>query len=141
FFYSHAFTMYNSEPFTHTGVVATYNAGENTTLYGGWVAGCDTGFDRFSDGDDSRGSAAIYGVSQGIGDMLTLTYIALARDIGVNGEGYNHSILADFAVTDNLNYVLQSDYVHLNFESIGLNYFLFYTINEKLAVGGRAEWW
>ena len=25
FFYSHAYTMYNSEPFTHTGVLATYN--------------------------------------------------------------------------------------------------------------------
>ena len=141
FFYSHSFTMYNSEPFTHTGALATFKAADNTTLYGGWVAGWDTGFDRFSDGDDSRGSAAIYGVSQGIGDALTLTYIALVGDMGLNGEGYNHSIVADFALTDKLNYVFQSDYVHLNFESIGINNFLFYTINDKLKVGGRAEWW
>lgn len=141
FFYSHPFTMYNSEPFTHTGVLGTYTASDSTTLYGGWVAGWDTGFDRFSDGDESRGSAAIFGVSQGLGDALTVTYIGLAGDMGVVGEGYNHSVVADFALTDKLNYVVQSDYTNLNFDSISLVNFLFYTINDKWGVGGRAEWW
>ncbi len=141
FFYSHSFTQYNSEPFTHTGVLGTYKASENTTLYGGWVAGWDTGFDRFSDGDNSRGSAAKFGVSQGVGEMLTLTYIGLAGDMGLVGEGYNHSVVADFALSEKWNYVFQSDYVNLNFDSIGINNFLFYTVSDKLAVGGRAEWW
>jgi hypothetical protein len=144
FFYSHSFTMYNSEPFTHTGVLGTYNASDKTTLYGGWVAGWDTGFANFTDatpGDTSRGSAAIFGVSQGLGEVLTVTYIGLAGDMGLNGEGYNHSVVCDFALSDKWNYVLQSDLVRLNFDSIGINNFLFYTINNRLAVGGRAEWY
>ena len=141
FFYSHSFTMYNSEPFTHTGALGTWSATDNTTVYGGWVAGWDTGYDRFADGDDSRGSAAIFGVGQKFGEVLTLTYIGLAGDMGVNGEGYNHSVVADFALSDKWQYVFQTDYVHLNFDSIGVNNFLFYTINDKLKLGGRAEWW
>ena len=29
FFYSHAFTFYNNEPFTHTGALASYNVSDN----------------------------------------------------------------------------------------------------------------
>ena len=38
FFYSHAITMYNSEPFTHTGVVASRSFGD-ATIYAGWTLG------------------------------------------------------------------------------------------------------
>ena len=145
FFYSHSFTMYNSEPFTHTGALATYNASDSTTVYGGYVFGWDTGFDRFTTGnpgDTSRGSAGIFGVSQAINDNLTVTYIGLAGDMGLNGSGYNHSVVADFKLTDQLNYVFQTDTVNLQqLGSIGVNNFLFYTINDKLAVGGGAEWY
>ena len=37
FFYSHAFTMNNSEPFTHTGVLGTYDLGDGYTSYFGWT--------------------------------------------------------------------------------------------------------
>ena len=47
FFYSHSLTMFNSEPFTHTGVLAKYKASPNVTYYGGWTLGWDTGFDEF----------------------------------------------------------------------------------------------
>ena len=36
FFYSHALTMFNSEPFTHTGVLATYSGFDNVEFYG-WL--------------------------------------------------------------------------------------------------------
>ena len=32
FFYSHAYTMFNSEPFTHTGVLGTYTASDDAHL-------------------------------------------------------------------------------------------------------------
>ena len=38
FFYSHAFTMFNSEPFTHTGALATYSMNDDVTLYAGQAA-------------------------------------------------------------------------------------------------------
>ncbi len=39
FFYSHSLTMYNSEPATHTGVLATYSGLDGVELYGGWTLG------------------------------------------------------------------------------------------------------
>ena len=39
FFYSHAFTMYLSEAFTHTGALATYSGFDGLTLYGCTAAG------------------------------------------------------------------------------------------------------
>ena len=36
FFYSHAYTFNFSEPFTHTGVLAQYNASDDVTVWGGY---------------------------------------------------------------------------------------------------------
>ncbi|MFI4875482.1 MAG: outer membrane beta-barrel protein, partial [Blastopirellula sp. JB062] len=41
FFYSHAYTMQYGEPFTHTGVLASYAAGDYLTLHGGVTNGWD----------------------------------------------------------------------------------------------------
>ena len=56
FFYSHAYTFNFSEPFTHTGVLATYNANDNVTVYGGYTLGWDSGF-------DDNGDAFLGGIS------------------------------------------------------------------------------
>lgn len=146
FFYSHSYTMYNSEPFTHTGVLGTYSATDNVTVYGGWVAGWDTGFDAFSDGDGSDGSALLGGAGVGLNDITTVTYIFLVGDMGTRGEGYNHSVVIDNALTDKLNYVFQTDLNEFNApgglnHAIGVNNFLIYSLNDQLGIGGRAEWW
>ncbi len=146
FLFSHAFTMYNSEPFTHTGVLATYAAGEKVTLYGGWTAGWDTGFDQFNNGSSFLGGASI-----ALSDDATFTYILTAGNFGANGDGYSHSIVLDVSLTEKLNYVFQSDLVDTNedvlgdggstYHTIGVNQYLFYTLTDQLAVGGRGEWW
>src|SRR4029079_7448140 len=58
FFRSHSYTMFNSEPFTHTGALATYTGYENLTLYGGWALGWDTGFDQLNQGNIAIGGFA-----------------------------------------------------------------------------------
>jgi len=142
FFYSHAFTMYNSEAFTHTGVLAEYAAADNVTVYGGWTLGWDTGFDQFN-----GGSSFLGGVSVGITDDVNVTYILTAGNLGANGEGYTHSIVGTWNITDNLEYVFQSDLVSVNqgggqhWDTIGINQYLFYTVSDRVKVGGRAEWW
>jgi hypothetical protein len=147
FFYSHAYTQYNSEPFTHSGIVATYQVSENIEAYGGWVAGWDTGFDRYSDGgDDSKGSAFLGGVALTLTEEATLTYITTVGDLGVRGEGYSHSLVLDIALDDDWNYVLQSDLVETNVaggpnHQFGFNQYLIYTVNDCLGFGGRLEWW
>ncbi len=141
FFFSHAYTMYNSEAFTHTGALATYQASDNVTAYAGWTLGWDTGFDQFRGGSNFIG-----GFSASLSDSMTMTYISTAGDMGVRGTGYSHSIVFDVAVTDKLNYVLQSDMVRFkNFgginDEVGINQYLIYNVSDKIGVGTRFEWW
>ncbi|TWT90838.1 hypothetical protein Mal64_12350 [Pseudobythopirellula maris] len=155
FFYSHALTMFNSEPFTHTGALATYGGFEDVEVYAGWTLGWDTGFDQYGDGSSFLG-----GFSTSLTDDIAFTYIATAGDFGsrsrggngINapkGTGYSHSLVFDVALSDNLNYVLQSDYVGIDNDTrtigandqIGVNQYLFYTMSDCVAVGSRIEWW
>jgi len=146
FFYSHAYTMYNSEPFTHTGVLAKYAVDDNTTAWGGYVLGWDSGF-------DDNGDAFLGGISRGLTDDLTLTYATImgrfaeARFLGVE-KGYMHSLVADYAVTEKLQYIIQNDYLDTEDgadarvrNTLGINQYLIYNINDKWAYGSRFEWW
>jgi hypothetical protein len=151
FFYSHAFTMYNNEPFTHTGVLTTYTAGENdeVTIWNGYTLGWDTGFDVNDDGDGSDGSNYIGGASLAVTEDITLIYATVAGDFGVRGEGYMHSFIVDVSLTEELNYVFQNDYLRANnvgitggrADSYAFNQYLFYTVNENLIAGVRGEAW
>ena len=140
FFYSHAYTMNNSEPFTHTGFVATYSGLENVELYGGWTAGWDTGFDQFGGGSNFLGGASLT-----VNDNSTLTYITTIGDFGARGAGsssYGHSLVLDTAVSNELNWILQSDYVDDGLVTqYGINNYLIYTVNDCLGYGLRTEWW
>ena len=140
FFYSHSLTMFNAEPFTHTGVLATYSASDQLTLSGGWVAGWDTGFDS-----TDAGSMFLGGFSySNCCDTTTLTYITTFGDTGERGDdAYSHSLVLDVTLSDNLNYVLQSDYVSIDGtgeELFGVNQYLFYTCSDCLKYGLRYEW-
>lgn len=146
FFYSHAYTMYNSEPFTHTGVLGTYNASDDLTLWGGYTLGWDSGFD--DNGDNFLG-----GFSAALSDDLTLIYATtIGRfgdlPLGTLEKGYMHSIIADVSLSDNLQYIFQSDYLDTEDamantvrETFGVNQYLIYSINDCWAAGGRFEWY
>lgn len=140
FFYSHAFTQYNSEPFTHTGVLATYSASDDVELYGGWTLGWDTGFDQRNAGNNFLG-----GFSTPVAEDVTLIYILTAGNFGDRGrDAYGHSIVFDAQLSDNWNYVFQSDLLSIRStdeNNIGINQYLFYTFNDCLAAGARVEWW
>lgn len=143
FFYSHAYTMYNSEPFTHTGVLGTINMSDNVTVYAGWTAGWDTGFDQFGDGSSFLG-----GLGLQLTDNTALTYITTFGDFGARGDqGYSHSIVFDTQLTDNINYVFQSDLVSVTNiggardHDVGINQYLIYSINDYIGLGSRIEWW
>lgn len=140
FFYSHAITMYNSEPFTHTGVLATGSYGDSLTLYAGWTSGWDTGFDSVDDGSSWLG-----GFSVSAGENATLTYISTAGNFGARGdEAYSHSIVFDTTMTENLNWVLQSDLVRVGAtgeDNVGINQYFLYTVSDCVGFGARIEWW
>lgn len=147
FFYSHSFTMFNSEPFTHTGVLGSYDMSEDTTLFAGWTLGWDTGFDQFGNGNNFLG-----GISTTAVDNVDFAYMLTAGNFGWRGEGYNHSVVFDLTLTERLNYVLQSDLVDVSNvpdglggtfdnQDIGIAQYMFYSLNDCWAVGGRMEWW
>ena len=152
FFYSHAFTMYNSEPFTHTGILGSYSSGD-WTFWAGWTLGWDSGFSNLN-----GGSSWLGGVSMPVTEDIALTYVSTGGNFGWRGEdGYSHSIVADVVLTERLNYVFQSDLVKadssvvaggvpgfVNDNSVGINQYFFYTINDlssrsaPVRSGGRA---
>jgi hypothetical protein len=148
FFYSHAYTMYNSEPFTHTGALATYNASDDLTIWGGYTLGWDSGF-------EDNGDAFLGGASLGLTDSITAIYATtfgrFNENQGVGGgaeRGYMHSLIFDVALTDNLQYIFQSDVLESDNadgatarSTFGINQYLLYTINDCLAVGSRFEWY
>ena len=146
FFYSHAYTFNFSEPFTHTGALATMNVSDDLTVWSGYTLGWDSGF-------NDNGDAFLGGFSTSLTDRLTVTYATTfgrfgeARFNGVE-KGYMHSIVTDFALTDSLQLISQSDYLDTEEadgtparETFGLNHYLIKTINDCWAVGGRFEWW
>jgi len=120
FFYSHAITQFNSEPFTHTGAIGTFNVSEDTTIYAGWTLGWDTGFDQFDGGSNFLG-----GFSTSLSDRTVLTYITTIGDFGARGsDAYSHSVVFDTGE-----------------DNIGINQYFLYDINDRLAAGVRMEWW
>ena len=69
FFYSHAYTMYFGEPFTHTGVLATYSMTDDVKVWGGWTAGWDTGFEN-----PNGAGTFLGGFSTPVGEKITFTW-------------------------------------------------------------------
>ena len=132
--------MFNSEPFTHTGVIGSYSVSDNLEVYGGWTLGWDTGFDQLN-----SGSSFLGGFSATLSDDLTFTYIATAGNFGWRGDdAYSHSMVFDAQLTDSLNYVLQSDLVRVDQtgeDNVGINQYLLYSVNDCLGLGTRLEWW
>jgi hypothetical protein len=147
FFYSHSFTMNNSEPFTHTGVLGKWVANDKLTAYGGWTLGWDTGFTNLNQGNNFIG-----GLSYKVLDEVTVTYLATGGNLGwIGSEGYSHSLVVDVLLTEKLQYVFQSDLLSTrnpvyappgtDIDTIGINQYLFYTINDQWKAGARVEWW
>ena len=146
FFYSHSLTMFNSEPFTHTGVLATYAGIEDLTLYGGWSLGWDTGFDQLNQGNNFLG-----GFSAKLTDCVTFAYLNTYGNFGWRDGGgdnsYSHSIVVTTDLTEKIQHVVQSDMVRTNnppvssYDTIGLNNYLFYKMSDKVKLGTRIEWW
>lgn len=144
FFYSHSYTMFNSEPFTHTGVLGSLELADSVTIYGGWTLGWNTGFDQFNGGSNFIG-----GISFEVADWLTLAYTTTIGDFGMRGDdGYMHSLVGIVQLTDQLQYVVQTDYMSVDAatatgfaDTVGVNQYLFWWFNDCLGYGNRLEWW
>ena len=146
FFRTHSYTMFNSEPFTHTGALGQVAAGDALTLYGGWTLGWDTGYEQLNSGNNFLG-----GFAYAINDNVTFTYMSTYGNFGWRDGGddnsYSHSMVLVASLTDKLQYIAQSDMVETSnpgvseYDTIGLNQYLLYWFNDVVGLGGRVEWW
>lgn len=146
FFYSIPYTFNFSEAFTHTGVLSTYKASDALTLYNGWTLGWDTGFDQLNQGNSYLGGFA-YTVSDDVVFNYITTYGNFGWRDGGDDNSFSQSAVITVNLTDNLQYVGQSDVLRTDnpgvsqADTVGLNQYLFYTINDVLKTGARIEWW
>jgi len=146
FFFTHALTHFNSEPFTHTGVIADYKVHDELSVMVGWTAGWDTGFDQFEDGSMFHG-----GFTYQITEDCKLSYMTCVGDFGRRGkEAYYHSIILDMNLTDHWQWVVHNDILNieedftgapLNDDAQAIVNYLFYKVNDCWKFGVRGEWW
>lgn len=161
FFITKPYTMQYGEPFTHTGVLATYAFNANWTVMGGAVTGSNSGgwdgnFDR------DLGNWAWLGggtwTSDDAGTSLAITSTAGERSESENDTWAMYSIVGKHNITDKLHYIIQHDHGFANniwtadgatagsFEGrqdaewYGINQYLIYDVNDKISAGLRAEW-
>jgi Putative beta-barrel porin-2, OmpL-like. bbp2 len=150
FFYTHAYTMQYGEPFTHTGILATYKANDQFSLIGGVT----NGWDNFEDvyGEQSFLGGATFTASDGNSKL------AYALSVGDEEETFAtvqptdtrfvQSVVYSRTITDRTSMVVQSDWgVQENAfgsgedaEWYGVNSYLFYKYNCCWTWGVRAEW-
>ena len=159
FFVTKPYTMQYGEPFTHTGVLATYAYDSNWTFMGGAVTGSNTGgwdgnWDRDLGAWSFLGGATW--TSDDAGTSLTVTSTAGERAEDVDDTWAMYSIVGKHNFTDKLHYIIQHDHGFAdniitgnavkngtgteNAEWYGINQYLIYDVNDKVSAGLRAEW-
>jgi hypothetical protein len=153
FFPSVPYTFQYGEPFTMSGVLATYQYSEKVTFGGG----INDGWDNWDPGNNPHvGAIATYteafddGASLGMaftfGNEPTLAGAAVPTSFRyLQTIAYSRPLNR---ISDRLTYVAQSDFgmqddytaVNTNAKWYGLNQYLFYKVSDCMTYGVRAEW-
>ena len=137
FFYSHSFTMYNSEPFTMSGVLAERKVSDTKSYVMGLTAGWDTGFES-----NGGGATVILGSREQITDDINFAITSSWGDAGLRGSGGLTSAVAQVSLTDSVDYVLQADFLNLDQnQEFGIVQYLFKEFTSCFSIGARLEWW
>ena len=148
FFFSRQFTFYNSEPFTHTGVLTTYAVDEDTTLWNGYVQGWDSGF---ADNGDSYLGGFKRQLTESVNVVYTTCMGRFNDDIASPNFGERGTInsgIITTKLTDKLTNLIQADYLYttnaaqqVQRNTFGLNNYFIYALNDKWSLGSRTEWY
>jgi hypothetical protein len=153
FFYTHAYTFTNGEPFTHTGLVGNYSLNSNWSIMGGAITGSGTGG---WDGtfDKQLGNwGGLGGITWSSNDMRTsanITGTYSETSTRSNKPWGMYSIVLQHRITPKTHMVVHhahgyADGVLLNGESrnaewYGINTHLYYDLLNDLTIGIRGEW-
>ncbi len=136
FFYSHSYTMYNSEPFTMTGILGERRISQNRSVVLGVTAGWDTGF------ENNSGGSLITGMRHQPNEYVDIAITTSICDTGVRDSGSLNSFVAQLQLTDDVSYVLQADMLNIKTnQEFGIINYLFKDVSDCLKLGSRLEWW
>lgn len=144
FFFSHAYTMQYAEPFTHTGILASYPINDNISITAGAVTGWDSWF-------QAPGNF-LGGVNLNTDDEKTGLAVSLITGGADLHKGDNnrtmYSIVFNHDFDNGLRYVFQHDFGTQNKATAndgtarwyGINQYLFYKVTDEVGTGLRFEW-
>jgi len=146
FFYSHSYSMLYGEPFTHTGMLFTYDLTPHLTVHGGLTRGWDT----WEDPNDT--CAGLMGVKWTSPDNSGSAAFALhTGDENPNRNRTAYSLVLTRQLTDRIGYTLQHDLgIEQDGAAVGIarkdaiwysiNQYMFYQLNDSTTLGVRVEW-
>ena len=139
FFFSDS---YSPLPDTHMGVMSAWTTPTGFDFIVGWTQGWNEAFD-----DESNSSLVWFGVGRSlIEDKLELGYTMCTGPMEGFSNGYSHSLLLEWFLTERTTYALEYQFVDLNdggdddLRIWGLINCLIHHINDKLDVGLRVEY-
>ena len=137
FFYSHSFTSFNTEPFTLSGALAERRVSPTRSYLFGVTAGWDTAFEN-----TDNGANIIFGTRDQLTDDISLAITNSWGDTGIRGTGTLTSAVAEVALSDSVDYVLQADFLNLGTnQEFGIVQYMFREITPCFGLGARLEWW
>lgn len=153
FFYTHAYTFNNGEPFTHTGFVGNYSVNANWSVMGGAITGSATG--GWDGGFDKQlgnwgGIGGITWASDDRRSSVNITGTYSETSTRSNKPWGMYNIVLQHRITPKTHMVLH--HVHgyaggillngapTNAEWYGINTHLYYDLLNDLSIGIRGEW-
>ena len=149
FFYSHTYAKQYGEPFTHTGVLASYDLSPCLTFLAGFTRGWDT----WEDINNNEGLlTGVFWTAPGGHTSLAFALHSGNEDAGGQNNRTLYSIVFEHEVTPCLTYVFQHDFgieedaeTNRDFQLdeakwYGISQYLMYSVCPTLAAGVRVEW-
>ena len=149
FFYSHSYVMQYGEPFTHTGMLASYRASQGLTFHGGFTRGWDT----WEDPNDTLGFlGGVSWVSRNERSRVNFSLHTGREDALGSNDRTSYSLVFSHKCTCRLTYILQHDYgvetdaaIDRSFTLTdarwyGINQYFIYDMTPTTSIGFRFEW-
>ena len=153
FFYTHAYTFNNGEPFTHVGLVGNYAVNKNWSLMGGAITGSATGgwdgtFDKQL--GNWGGLGGITWTSDDMRSSFNVTGTYSETSTRSNKPWGMYNVVLQHRITPKTHLVLH--HVHgyaggvllngspKNAEWYSINTHLYYDLLNDLSIGIRGEW-
>lgn len=153
FFYTHAYTFNNGEPFTHTGLMGNYSLNKNWSLMGGATTGSATG--GWDGGFNKQlgnwgGLGGITWTSNDMRSSINVTGTYSETSTRSNQPWGMYSVVLQHRVTTKTHFVLHHTHGYAggvllngspkNAEWYGISTHLYYDLLEDLSIGVRGEW-